>query len=94
LVVYLCRFCNGISSPAQGNRKNGEKPVGEFHSESPPKKIFTIFKRPVEVCFSVNSRCKWFILNLDAEILGILKMMGSVFRNYYFRIDTCGMQVK
>lgn len=55
------------------------------------KWIFTIFMRPAEVILSVNSLSKRFIVNLDAETLDILNVMGPTFRNYYFVRETCEM---
>jgi transposase len=55
------------------------------------KWIFTIFMRPAEVMFSIDSRSKRFIVNLNDETLDILNVMGPTFRNYYFVRETCEM---
>lgn len=55
------------------------------------KWIFTIFMRPAEVIFSVNSQSKRFIVNLEDETLDILKVMGPSFSNYYFVRGSCEM---
>ncbi|MCX5828605.1 MAG: IS1634 family transposase, partial [Deltaproteobacteria bacterium] len=53
------------------------------------KWIFTIFMRPAEVIFSMNSQSKRFIVNLEDETLDILKVMGPSFSNYYFVRGSC-----
>ena len=55
------------------------------------KWIFTLFMRPAEVIFSVNSQSKRFIVNLEDDTLDILNVMGSAFRNYYFVRESCEM---
>ena len=55
------------------------------------KWIFTLFMRPAEVIFSVNSHSKRFIVNLEEETLDILNIMGPSFRNYYFVMESCEM---
>ena len=55
------------------------------------KWIFTLFMRPAEVIFSVNSQSKRFIVNLEDETLDILNIMGHSFSNYYSVRETCEM---
>jgi transposase len=55
------------------------------------KWIFTIFMRPTEVIFSMNSQSKRFIVNLEDETLDILNVMGPSFSNYYSVRESCEM---
>ena len=46
--------------------------------------VFILLLRPVEVTVSINSRIHRFIVNLNEEMLQILKVMGPAFENYYY----------
>jgi transposase len=96
MIMVLCLFVYAVAEwdlrtklkESGSTVKNQlKKPV-----QNPTMKwIFTIFMRPAEVIFSVNSLSKRFIVNLDTETLDILNVMGPTFRNYYFIQETCEM---
>ena len=96
MIMVLCLFVYAV---AEWSLRTKLKESGSFVKnqlkkpvQNPTMKwIFTIFMRPAEVIFSVNSQRKRFIVNLEEDTLDILKVMGPTFRNYYFVRDTCEM---
>ena len=96
MIMVLCLFVYAVAEWDLRTKlkKSGSSVKNQLNKpvQNPSMKwIFTIFMRPAEVIFSVDSRSKRFIVNLDAETLGILNVMGPAFRNYYFVRETCEM---
>jgi transposase len=96
MIMVLCLFVYAVAEWDLRTKlkKSGSSVKNQLNKpvQNPSMKwIFTIFMRPAEVVFSVDSRSKRFIVNLDAETLDILNVMGPAFRNYYFIRETCEM---
>jgi transposase len=96
MIMVLCLFVYAVAEWDLRNKlkKAGSSVKNQLNKpvQNPTMKwIFTVFMRPAEVIFSVDSRSKRFIVNLNEETLDILNVMGPTFRNYYFVRETCEM---
>lgn len=88
MIMVLCLFIYAI---AEWQLRSRLKETGttvnnqlKKPSQNPTLKwIFTLFMRPAEVTVSMNAQIRRFIVNLNEEMLQILKVMGSTFENYY-----------